>query len=294
MGNVTPDALARLAAMQRPAASTAGPSDCTYDVRAMLEANDADLAALGIATGKHKSRPGGGQLWELTGCPYSNEHDDSAFRIQYPDGSVHVGCHHNRCQGKTIRSAPDLFPRTVTVKGTPPVSGCVTFGGRTIGDKHRAFNTGDSGGPQPDAGKDPGQAPERMPVVLSLVDVEEKPIDWLWRGWIARSMLTILGGYGGDGKSTLTMALTAYLTRRNGMLPDGARAPCLNVLILAAEDDPAYAIKPRLRLHGADMARVHLLKGIATVGGKDEWFNIARDVEMMRGNKSGALLIVFP
>lgn len=124
-------------------------------------------------------------------------------------------------------------------------------------------------------------APERVPVVACLTEVTEKAIDWIWPGWLARSMLTILGGYAGDGKSTILMDLIARLTRGGG-LPDGTRAPKLNVLILAAEDDPEYAIKPRLRVHGADMDRVFILKGIASTDGKTEWFNLRRDIEAMR------------
>lgn len=152
MGNVSPDALARLAAMQRPAESVAGGSGWTYDARAMLEANDADLTALGITTGKLKARPDGGQLWELTGCPYSHDHDDAAFRMQYPDGGLHLGCHHARCQGKTITSAPDLFPRTVAVKGTPPANTARTFGGTANGTRSQNVgNAGDAGPGEPEA-----------------------------------------------------------------------------------------------------------------------------------------------
>ncbi len=59
------------------------------------------------------------------------------------------------------------------------------------------------------------------------------------------------------------MALAAMLTRRDGILPDGKPAPVTNVLILAAEDDASYAIKPRLKAHGADMSRVFILKAAA-------------------------------
>src|SRR5687767_170401 len=103
MGSVSPDALARLASMQRPDDSRAGGSGRTYDAAATLEAVTADLAGSGIRTTDKppKPQPDGGRLWELTGCPYSDDHDDSAFLRQYGDGGVHVGCHHERCKGKT-------------------------------------------------------------------------------------------------------------------------------------------------------------------------------------------------
>jgi len=40
-------------------------------------------------------------------------------------------------------------------------------------------------------------APERSVIFQRIDEIEAKPIEWLWRGWLARFMLTILGGFGG-------------------------------------------------------------------------------------------------
>ncbi len=93
------------------------------------------------------------------------------------------------------------------------------------------------------------------PITRRLSEVEEKQIDWLWPGWLPRGMFSLLGGYAGDGKSTITMALAAALSR-GGLLPDGAQAPVVNTLIMAAEDDISYVVKPRLAVHDADMDRI--------------------------------------
>jgi hypothetical protein len=136
MSSVAPEALARLAALRRPEQESraSGASEWSFDAQVMRDANDADLAALCIAVGAAKPAPGGGQLWELTDCPYSPDHDDSAYRIQYPDGGIHVGCHHDRCRGKTIKGEPRLFPRTTALKPAPRTSPA-TFrvGTRTAG-----------------------------------------------------------------------------------------------------------------------------------------------------------------
>ena len=50
MGSVSPEALARLASMQRPEDTRAGGSGWTYAAAATLEAVTADLAACGIRT----------------------------------------------------------------------------------------------------------------------------------------------------------------------------------------------------------------------------------------------------
>lgn len=122
---------------------------------------------------------------------------------------------------------------------------------------------------------------QRRPVILRLTDVESEPVQWIWRSWLALGLLTILGGYGGDGKSTLLMSLIATFSR-GGMLPDGSQAPVIKTLILSAEDDPQHAIKPRLESHHADMNQVIILKGVEGSDGRTEWFNIRKDAETMR------------
>jgi hypothetical protein len=119
-----------------------------------------------------------------------------------------------------------------------------------------------------------------VPDLLRISEAASETIAWLWPGWIPRRMLTILGGYGGDGKSTVMASLTGAWTT-GGTLPDGSRAPRTNVLLLSAEDDVSYAIRPRLETHGADINRVFLLKGTRTSEGGSRWLDLRRDVAMM-------------
>jgi RecA-family ATPase len=121
---------------------------------------------------------------------------------------------------------------------------------------------------------------EVMPALIRVADVAGERIDWLWRGWLPKKMLTILGGYGGDGKSTVMASLIAALTT-GGTLPDGTAAPRTNVLMLSAEDDVAAAIRPRLDAHGADVHRVFVLKGTRVGGGEDRWLDLRRDARVM-------------
>ncbi|HWV24427.1 MAG TPA: AAA family ATPase [Thermomicrobiales bacterium] len=127
----------------------------------------------------------------------------------------------------------------------------------------------------------PPAAGELVPDVVCLEDVRAESLEWLWHGWIPRRMLTILGGYGGDGKSTIMAAITAALSI-GGRLPDGSRAPRTNVLILSAEDDPGYIVRPRLDIHGADVSRVFLLKGSISGDGTRKWLDAKRDIGVIR------------
>ncbi len=118
--------------------------------------------------------------------------------------------------------------------------------------------------------------------VVRMSDVASEEIDWLWERWIPARMLTILGGYGGDGKSTVMASLIGAWTT-GGALPDGIIARPTSVLMLSAEDDVSYAIRPRLDLHGTDSSRVFVLRGTIRADGKARWFDLKRDVELMRG-----------
>lgn len=87
--------------------------------------------------------------------------------------------------------------------------------------------------------------------------VQEGKIDWLWEPYIPRGRLTILGGDPGTGKSFISVALVAALTKGEP-LPgeeETTREP-MNVLLMNVEDDPADIIKPRLRNMQADMTKV--------------------------------------
>ncbi len=45
----------------------------------------------------------GGSLFVLDECPFSSDHKDGAYAIQFSNGAVYAGCHHNSCGGGTQR-----------------------------------------------------------------------------------------------------------------------------------------------------------------------------------------------
>ncbi|NLJ70257.1 MAG: AAA family ATPase [Clostridiaceae bacterium] len=92
--------------------------------------------------------------------------------------------------------------------------------------------------------------------------VQMKEVDWLWRGYIPKGMLTGFQGDPGGGKSFLTLKIAADLT--NGILPPNVfgevkNTEPSNVLILNGEDPDEYVVIPRLRSLKADMKKVFIL-----------------------------------
>ena len=51
----------------------------------------------------HEKPYQGGTLFVLEECPFSRNHQDGAFAIQFPNGAIHAGCHHASCGGGTQR-----------------------------------------------------------------------------------------------------------------------------------------------------------------------------------------------
>jgi hypothetical protein len=92
----------------------------------------------------------------------------------------------------------------------------------------------------------------------ALVDVEPKPIEWLWRGRIPLGKLTTFDGDPGVGKSTILADLAARVSTGSPM-PDGSRGVHGSVVILTAEDDADDTIRPRLEAAGADLSRVFVV-----------------------------------
>lgn len=90
---VSPELLARLGASLPPAQQPPPPEG---------QGTGIDLgrwlAAHGIAVRSAKPYHGG-TLFTLVRCPFSAAHADGAYAIQFANGAIHAGCHHQSCGG---------------------------------------------------------------------------------------------------------------------------------------------------------------------------------------------------
>src|SRR5207247_1769027 len=78
-----------------------------------------------------------------------------------------------------------------------------------------------------------------------LFDVEAKPVSWLWLNRIPIGCLSLLAGLPGLGKSLLTTEAAACVSSGR-VWPDGGHVRTGTVLLITAEDDLAYTLRPRL------------------------------------------------
>jgi putative DNA primase/helicase len=97
--------------------------------------------------------------------------------------------------------------------------------------------------------------------VITLADVEPKPVSWLWEGHLPAGKLVVLDGDPSVGKSTLAIDWAARLSV-GAPWPDGTGCLLDDVLVLSAEDGLADTIRPRLDAAGGDPARVHALTDV--------------------------------
>lgn len=147
----------------------------------------------------------------------------------------------------------------------------------------------------------PSQSVGRITYRRAL-DIQAKPISWLWQGRIARGKVSMLAGNPGLGKSQITASMAAIVSTGGRWPADGTMCEVGNTLILSAEDDPEDTIRPRLEAAGADLSRVFLLDAVVDVengllnGGEiHRAFNMKADLarlEMMVKAIGGAALIV--
>jgi hypothetical protein len=92
-------------------------------------------------------------------------------------------------------------------------------------------------------------------------------------------MLSLFAGDPKLGKSFVTVALAAAVSR-GAPLPDASppEGPG-SVVLLSAEDDPARTIVPRLMAAGADLSRVHILEAVFLSDGTEALPSLRSDVD---------------
>lgn len=121
-----------------------------------------------------------------------------------------------------------------------------------------------------------------QPNAVAMSDVEAKPIEWLWEGYIPTDMLTILEGDPGLGKTQITCDLAARVTRQLAMPHTHNQEGLVKnrVLIINGEDDPSRVLRQRLEAAEADLERVLFLRSMNR-GDDERPMSLPRDLPQL-------------
>jgi hypothetical protein len=108
----------------------------------------------------------------------------------------------------------------------------------------------------------------RWPFVCGLSYWKSKEIDWLWEPYVPAGAVTLLTGATGVGKTYLSLALSAAVTRGRpvNLPPDIAASAGMSltpagVLYLTVGNDPEQFLRPRFDKLDGDAERLRVIRG---------------------------------
>ena len=95
--------------------------------------------------------------------------------------------------------------------------------------------------------------------IITMSDIVPENVEWLWEPYIPQGRISIIQGDGGTGKTTISLAIAAAVTRGKALPGSGRNAAPADVVYQNAEDSYAQTIRPRLEQLGADCTRIHVI-----------------------------------
>lgn len=138
------------------------------------------------------------------------------------------------------------------------------------------------------------EAYDKSVILTNGANLTPKPVEWLWRDWLALGKVHILAGAPGQGKTTIAAGALAATVTVGGRWPDGSRCEPGNVIVWSGEDDPADTLLPRLQAAGGNRARIYYVEGTKEVTGRRP-FDPAHDMQRLLGaieSVGGAKLVI--
>lgn len=207
-----------------------------------------------------------------------------ALRRKYPDADI-ILCGDHDANGTGQRAAEEAARAVAGKVAIPPA-----------GDWNDAYRRdGAEAVRRGIAAARPAEPETRhRAATVRVSDIEPQPIRWLWPGRIARGKVSLIAGDPGLGKSLVTLAMAAVVTRGGRWPVDGGHAPQGDVILLSAEDDVADTIRPRLEAAGADVRRIYAITMVrdvdpATGTEVPRTFSLRRDIPVL-----GELITRYP
>ncbi len=101
---VTPDQIGELAALNVETSSIAiRKNESRFEVGSWIHKNNLPVVREGDWQG--------GRKWILNPCPFNSEHtNESAYIVQFANGAIAAGCHHNGCSSENWQTLKHLYP----------------------------------------------------------------------------------------------------------------------------------------------------------------------------------------
>jgi len=120
-----------------------------------------------------------------------------------------------------------------------------------------------------------------MDIILTPAhEMKPKPIEWVYKNYLAQGMLHIWAGKPGAGKTTVALDFAARVSS-GSTFPDGQTAQIGNILIWSGEDSAEHVLLSRLIAADADLSRIRFIDG-RIVDGERRPFDPAHDLEALR------------
>lgn len=93
-------------------------------------------------------------------------------------------------------------------------------------------------------------------------DIKKKPVEWLIPGYIPKGAITIVGGDGGLGKTSLWCNIASAISNGSSCCLSEAydKAPQGKVIYFSGEDDTSRVLKQRLELNNANLDNIATLQ----------------------------------
>jgi len=95
--------------------------------------------------------------------------------------------------------------------------------------------------------------------LIKLSEIRSKPVEWLWAPYIPSGAISLIQGDGAGGKTTVSLAIAAAITKGESLPGSGKSAAPASVIVQNAEDSYTQTIKPRLEQFGADCSMNHVI-----------------------------------
>lgn len=108
----TPKALSALASQATPRKTLLSKPSASYQSSDLIDI-ESFIQRHGLEITKRKNLDDDSHLWELSSCPFNEEHTrPTAYIIQFKNGAVHASCHHDSCQQHDFRTLWHLLEGT--------------------------------------------------------------------------------------------------------------------------------------------------------------------------------------